>query len=240
MREFWQKLVGGQALLVVCGGLIVIVVLIGFVAVRIGDAYKRRFAIEQQQRLQEETKKLSVRRIVLRKRMSDHDECLEIFHNGRFRKFNCFTHETVEEGLLSIEEVASLLGRFNRDTFQNLKTSYTGGDTDYTITIETTEGTKTITVTAGSGSLGGLIGDLVNDIIKTEEKVFGPTPVPGSSPTPTPAPTTPQLTPTPSPAITSVPTASPAQGGAVLEPFTCDMLGFHSQPIVVSGEVCFP
>jgi len=243
MQNFITKWMFEKPLFIIFVGLIIILMLVIFISVKIGSSYQEKITIELPQIEKEEDNYLSISRIRLRRGRGESTECIEINHNGSFREYDCATLETTSQGYLGFDQVNDFFTRFSLDEFNELATSLIGGDTYYTITIETNQGTKTINITPGDGDLGDL-GDLIDDIEEEEEGVLDPTPTPGPTliPTPTPTPTPPPQptpTPTPTPSITPTPSPTPDPGEEV-EPFSCDMIDPYQRSITVSNIVCLP
>lgn len=238
-----QKLMLEQPIVIIFSGLVIVILLIFIISTQIGNTYEQYIKIPEYQEIQKDKKvELRIRRVRIIRGDGDDRVCTEINHNGLFRKYNCNTLATIDQGYLSFDQVESLFSIITGN-FDGFEGNFIGGDTSYAITIETTQGTKTINIESGEGELPSVIEEFIKEVEEQEGETFFPTPIPEASPTFTPTPSAfPTITPSPS---TSSPTPAyssptPLPPGVTPEPFSCDMLDTHERSITVSNIVCLP
>ena len=242
MNALFKKLFVDRALVILFLCFLVVLLFIVYLLVRIGGVYQKKGTVFAPV-INYEKSKARIKKITLRKKKDDSEVCLSISHNGEFVEQNCETGKVEKSGVLSSQEVKQLFSKLENGVFETLTGSYGGSlDSDYTLIIETTQGTKTIEITSGSGGPGlGLLEDLISQIEeKATELPPVPTPLNTTSPTPSPSAPFPSATAYPIVVPSTSPEPTPLPDGATPEPFSCDMLPAHSKAITVSGIVCLP
>jgi hypothetical protein len=216
---------------------IIVLIVVFVIFILNSQIFADRYA--QQRNLQESTKNyelnaqtFAVRRIEIK----DLDNCqtLEYLSNGYANKFDC---DNVLEAkkLFSNQTILTLLNTLTLEEFEKLVSDYFSQDLNLVITIETSHGTKTITINPeGSTPLPAPIEEIIDTSDELEEELdepaVSPPPTPGPTPPPTPTPSLP-------PGATPTPTATPSPGPVdPADPFSCDML--DQQGVTVSNIRC--
>lgn len=152
----------------------------------------------------------------------------ELYINGEAIDEECITGAR-NRIILSNQKVSELFGRLDASSFTDLENLYylPGLEQDITLVLETSYGTKVVTVSGDNDQATPVdpdLEDLIDDIEDVEEELDLPDPTPTPEPTPSPSPGT---SPTPGPSASPTPQPSPTPTPEPLdpeEPFDCSQI----------------
>lgn len=211
---------------------------IGVVSIMIGRNYSKRIGIDNQnvREIKSQRAEFAVGKIILKK----NGQVYEISDNGLVISYFESTSNIINNRrVISNSRLSGLFKNLTEDEFLNLLAGYyTSGDS-YTLTIETTAGTKTIVFNnQNPNPPPEEIEDVVDEVEDIIEELDDPQPTPPYiAPTPTPINTP---TPQPSPLPSNTPIPSPGASPGIVVPFSCDMLQNQINDVTVSNTVCIP
>lgn len=211
--------------------LIIVLIIIGF-----GLTLGVYLFNNQQKKISNSTNYDSVEkpRVTRLKLENESGETFEIFSNGRLV---ASTKNGDKSAILAYDQLNKILTYAQGLDWNNLQDSYsTGKGKKYTLTIETTEGTKTIVVIIDDFTTPKAIKDLIEIIEDIVLPIIYPSPIPTSSPV---------LTSSPRPSTsphTLYPSPTPVQltdDYSSMPPFKCSDLSLEKST-AVSNTVCTP
>ena len=202
-----------------------------------------------QQRLEQQAKafespdfatKRQIRKISLKRDGENGEELIEITASGKVLHYDA-QGNLIKSGLMGFADVKELYDKLNRNLDSFGQTYFGSGN--YTLSIETNQGTTVVEVTEG-GDGDNPIDDIIDEVEDVIEETLYPTPTlvppptiynPNATPIP-PSPTRARA-PTPTPTLApGVPTPLPAY---MLAPtFTCEEVYTGGKPLPVSNTVC--
>lgn len=173
----------------------------------------------------------------------DSDCVLEVLGNGSVTKYCGAERKLVDKKLFSTEIITKLFSSLTQTEFESFLNSYYSDSLNFQIIIETTHGTKTITINnQSSNQPSDIIQDIIDQVDDIQEEFIEPTPPPPPSlpPTPTLSPTpTSVYNPTPTPS--SNPSPTPISG----DPYNHEQPAFNCATITetnvtVNNTRCLP